>query len=153
MSQKLVLTTIGKEKLEKELEDLAKVRRPEVIAKIEAAKEHGDLSENAEYHEAKDEQGMIESRIREINEILRTAEFAGDHDSGHTIEIGSEITVDIEGEVRDFTIVGFNEQNPSEGKISNESPMGQAFIGHAEGDMIDIKVPKGILKIKILKVK
>lgn len=153
MTNNLVLTKVGREKLEKELDELINIRRPEVINKIEVAKEQGDLSENAEYHDAKDEQGLIENRIREIQDILKNAEMMNDIVGGNEINIGSQIQVEMNGEKMDYTIVGFNEQNPGEGKISNESPMGQAFMGHVKGDEIEIKVPKGVVKVKILDVK
>lgn len=153
MTNSLALTQTGKEKLEKELDELKNVVRPKIIKKIEYAKDLGDLSENAEYHEAKDEQGLVESRIREIEEVLKTAEIVSTTGNGGSVEIGSNITIEMNGEEKKYTIVGFNEQNPAEGKISNESPLGQAFIGHKKGDTVEIHVPKGVINAKIIDVK
>lgn len=137
----LYLTPEGKEKLEMELKELIS-RRPGLARRIEAAKELGDLSENAEYHDAKDEQGLVESRIRELENMLRHSAVVTKKEGG-TIGMGSKITVKISGNEKKYEIVGTNEAKPLEGKISNESPLGKAFLGHKTGDMVEVQTPAG----------
>ncbi|MFA5935364.1 MAG: transcription elongation factor GreA [Patescibacteria group bacterium] len=137
------LSPEGLEKIKQELVNLKTVRRREVANKIETAKALGDLSENAEYHEAKDEMGFVEGRILEIQEILKNVSLI---DSGVTegvIRVGSKIQVESMGKKKEFTIVGSNEANPAEGRISNESPLGNAFLGHAKGDKVNVATPAG----------
>jgi len=154
MNDNIILTPEGKQKLENELKNLKEVKRPEISEKIEQAKELGDLSENAEYHDAKDQQGMVEARILEIEEILKKGtvqESSGQKDS---IELGTSFVVqDLEGNSKDLTLVGFNEADPINGRISNESPMGQAFADARVGDSVDVEAPKGIISYKVLEIK
>jgi len=150
----IVLTLEGKKKLESELQELREVRRPEIIAKIEQAREMGDLSENAEYHDAKDQQGMIESRIFEIEETLKKAIINQASGKKDHIEIGTTFVVaDQAQKQKEYTIVGFNEADPINGKISNNSPLGFAFMGKKEGDSVEVEAPKGIIIYKILQLK
>lgn len=150
--QDIILTTEGKAKIEQELIDL-KNQRPELSAKIAQAKEMGDLSENAEYHDAKERQGMIEARIREIEEILKQAVMSDGVSSRSVITIGTKFVVKTAaGTEKEYTVVGFNEANPADGKISNESPMGQAFLGKKPGDSVEVEAPKGIMGYKIVKI-
>ncbi|MFH1326403.1 MAG: transcription elongation factor GreA [Candidatus Falkowbacteria bacterium] len=155
MSDQIVLTPEGKLKLEEELKNLKEVRRPEIIEKIEQAKELGDLSENAEYHDAKDQQGMIEARILEIEEIFKKAVITtGQEKATGKIQIGSSFVVeDSKGNQKELTLVGFNEADPANGRISNESPTGRAFIDKKQGDEVEVEAPRGIIKYKILEIK
>ena len=141
------------DQLKKELEHLKKEVMPSIITKIEEAQKLGDLSENAEYHSAKDDQGMAAGRIREIEAILqqvRVIEAA----SGKTITIGSKITlVDLDTmNEKDVQVVDQVQSNPLEGKISNESPMGKVLIGQTEGDEVIVELPSAMKKYKIIKV-
>jgi transcription elongation factor GreA len=149
-----VITADGFAKLKAELHELKKVKLPDVIEKIERAKELGDLSENAEYHDAKDNQGMINARIVEIESALKNAIIADTSDSSSRIGLGSTFVVeDAEGAKKEFTMVSFNEADPAAGKISNESPLGAAFAHKRPGDEVEVEVPKGILTYKILEIK
>lgn len=153
MSPQIILTADGKVKLEQELQELKDVRRPDIIAKIEQAKEMGDLSENAEYHEAKDQQGLMEARIAEIEEILKKAVIAGANEQTGSISMGSKFLVqDAMGREKELMIVGYNEADPVAGKISNQSPMGQAFHGRKEGDNVEVDAPRGKVVYKIVKI-
>ena len=133
--KKNLLTYAGLKKLEEELHDLKVVKRKEVAEKIKEAREQGDLSENAEYDAAKDEQRDIEARIEEIEKILKNA------------EVVVEDEVDLE-----LKIVGSTEANSLEGKISNESPVGKALIGAHTGDVVEVEMPAGIMKYKVLEI-
>jgi len=151
---KQFITSEGLEKLKQELEELKTVRRQEISKRIQRAKEMGDLSENAEYSEAKDEQAMNETRIMEIEETIKNITTIDDrHLNSDVVHIGSTLTVKCNGETKEFTIVGSNEANPSEGKISNESPLAMSFLGHKAGDSIEVETPKGKAKYKIVEVK
>lgn len=147
------MTPEGLEKLKAELKELKEVKLPDIIDKIEKAKEMGDLSENAEYHDAKDQQGLINARIVEIENILKMA-VVEEATSGDRIGVGSRFTAeDDRGKRQDFTIVGYNEADPTAGKISNESPMGDAFMGRQAGDSVEVDAPKGTITFKIIDVK
>jgi transcription elongation factor GreA len=147
------LTKEGLDKIKKELQYLKSVKRREISDKIEDALKLGDLSENAEYHEAKDEQGLNEARIREFEEVVTNAEVI--KDTGGTkkcVNVGCTIEVKIDGSSRKYTIVGPSEANPSQGLISNESPIGQAFLGKKIGDSVEVAAPAGVIKYKILSI-
>lgn len=149
-----IITKEGYDKLLAELSDLKNNRLPDIIDKIEKAKELGDLSENAEYHDAKDQQGLIVRRIREIEQILKSSTITDKSESKNIISLGSVFVVeDDKGVRKEYTLVGFNEADPLVGKISNESPMGEAFIGHSIGDKVEVKIPKGVITYKILDIK
>jgi transcription elongation factor GreA len=142
-------------KLKDQLEYLKTVKRKEIIQKVQEAKELGDLSENAAYQEAKEAQSALESQIIELEEFLKNAVIIQKKKSDK-VELGS--TVEVEGIVggkkikRTFTIVGSHETQPLEGKISNESPLGQAFLGKRKGEEVIVKTPTGEIKYKILKI-
>lgn len=148
--KKTILTQQALDKLKKELEEL-KGKRKELTERIEKALEFGDLSENFEYHEAKDSQGLNESRIIELENLVKTAEVAENH-SSDIINLGSNVEVEVNGQKKNFEIVSFNESNPAEGKISNESPIGQALIGHSKGDEVEVEIPSGNVFFKILEI-
>ena len=146
------LTQEGLKKIKKELDELKNVRRKEISERIGRAKELGDLSENAEYHDAKDEQGMIEGRILELTNILNNAIISNGKKDG-VVGLGSIVKVKSNDEEKEFTVVGFNEADPSIGKISNESPLGKAFLNRRAGDRVTVTTPKGELKYSILEIK
>lgn len=154
-NKKIVLTYEGLKKLEDELENLKVVRRKEVAAKIKEARGQGDLSENAEYDAAKEEQAEIEARIITIEKMLRNAEVIDEEEiSTGKVNIGNKVKLydkKFDEEV-EYTIVGSAEADPSMGKISNESPLGMALLGHSVGDIIDVEAPDGILKFKLLDI-
>ncbi len=153
--KKNLMTYEGLKKLEDELQDLKVVRRKEVAQKIKEAREQGDLSENAEYDAAKDEQRDIEARIEEIEKILKNAEVADDDtDNQGAANIGCVVTVlDMEyDEEIDFKLVGSTEAKSLENKISNESPLGKALIGKVAGDVVEVDTMAGVTKYKVIKV-
>jgi transcription elongation factor GreA len=143
------LTKAGVDKLKIELEDLIKNQRPKVAQELKEAKEYGDLSENASWDAAKDHQSFIEGRISEIEHILRGVVVIKAPRSISKIAIGSTVHLEIEDGKQIYTIVGSTEANPSEGKISNESPIGQALMGKAKGEEVEIDVPSGTMTFKI----
>ena len=155
MEKKNLMTYAGLEKLEDELHDLKVVRRKEVAEKIKEAREQGDLSENAEYDAAKDEQRDIEARIEELEAILKNAEVVVEDEADtEKINVGCKVLVydeEFEEEV-EFKIVGSTEANSLQGKISNESPLGKALIGAKVGDEISVEAPVGMMNYKILKI-
>ena len=136
-----ILTQEGKEKLEQELHYLETEKRAEIGERIKVAREFGDISENSEYDDAKNEQGMMEARIAEISRILSEATVVNAPKRSSKVNIGSTVTVDMGGRERVFTIVGGAEANTAEGKISNESPVGAALLGHKKGDDIETTRP------------
>jgi len=153
--KEIVLTQGGLKKLEEELEFLKTVKRREIAARIKQAIDFGDISENSEYDEAKNEQAFVEGRIAALEEKLRNAKVIDDLDiSTETVTIGSKIKVkDLEtGEVFEYTIVGSAEANPMELKISNESPVGSALIGAKKGSVVEVSVPAGVIKYEILDI-
>ena len=155
MSEKVhFLTPEGKAKLEKELERLKKEKRPEVAANLKAAIQEGDISENAGYEESKREQAFVEGRIREIENILADAEIVQESDSEGAIDVGSRVTISEQGvsESETYQIVGSAEADPSEGRISNVSPLGKALIGNHVGDEIEVDTPAGMLSFEIVAV-
>ena len=157
MADKLYPMTLeGKAKLEKELEDLKIVRRPEIIERIKVARSFGDLSENSEYESAKDEQSFVEGRIKTLETQIRFAQII-DNDGIASDEISIGKTVVFQeipnGDEEEYIIVGSAEADPFEGKISNESPIAQGLIGHKIGEEVTISTPGGDMKVKIISVK
>ncbi len=153
--KKRILTYAGLKALEDELENLKMVRRKEVAGKIKEAREQGDLSENAEYDAAKDEQRDIEARIEELEKILKNAEVVvEDEVDSDKINIGCTVTVYDEEfeEEMEFKIVGSTEANSLQGKISNESPVGKALIGREVGDEVAVETQAGEITYKVLKI-
>jgi transcription elongation factor GreA len=147
------LSEEGLEKLKKELEERETTIRAAIAKRISEAKELGDLSENAEYTEAREAQSMNEGRIEEIKEILKNAAVIPAHHKHQTVVVGSTVSVKFDGHSRDFTIVGPSESNPAQGFISNESPLGSAFLGKKKGEEFEVLVPSGKVKYKILDIK
>ena len=138
-----ILTQEGREKLEEELHYLETEKRAEVGERIKVAREFGDISENSEYDDAKNEQGMMEARIAEITRILSEATVVNTPKRSSKVNIGSTVTVEMNGRERTFTIVGGAESDVAAGKISNESPVGAALLGHKKGDEITTTGPTG----------
>ena len=153
--EKKILTYAGLRALEDELENLKVVRRKEVAVKIREAREQGDLSENAEYDAAKDEQRDIETRIEEIEKILKHAEVVVEDEVDlDKISVGCTVVLydkEFEEEV-EYKIVGSTEANSLAGKISNESPLGKALIGHKVGDNIEVNAQAGVIEYEVLKI-
>lgn len=138
-----IISQEGYDKLKKELDERVGVRRLEIAGRIETAKELGDLSENAEYAEAKDEQAFNDGRIAELMALLKNVTVVQNNGDKHKVSMGSRVTAVSEGKTKEFTIVSFNEANPTEGKISNESPLGVAFLGKKKGDKVLVNTPRG----------
>ena len=154
-AKKTLLTYTGLKKLEDELENLKVVKRKEVAGKIKEAREQGDLSENAEYDAAKDEQRDIEARIDEIEKILKNAEVVVEEEVDlDKISVGCRVKIldmEFEEEIV-FQLVGSTEANSLEGKISNESPVGKALIGKKVGDVVAVETQAGVIEYEVLKI-
>lgn len=154
-TEKKILTYSGLKVLEEELQNLKLVKRKEIALKIKEAREQGDLSENAEYDAAKDEQGEIEARIVQIEKILKNAEVIDEDEVDlTTVSVGVKVLVydkEFDEEI-DFSIVGSTEADSLANKISNESPMGKALMGAREGDEVEFNTPHGTVQLKVLKI-
>lgn len=148
------ITKEGLEKLKKELKGLKTEKRKEIASRIQEAKELGDLSENAEYAEAKNEQAFIEGRISELENILKNVTIIDrqKNKNSEVVNVGSSIKVKNDGKTVTFVIVGPSEINLEQGRISHQSPIGQAFIGRKAGEMVEIRVPDGIKKFEIISI-
>ncbi|MFD2046167.1 transcription elongation factor GreA [Ornithinibacillus salinisoli] len=149
------MTQEGKEKLEKELLYLKTERRQEVVERIKVARDFGDLSENSEYDSAKDEQAFVESRIAQVEKMIRNAVIIeNDNENPDIVSLGKSVTFQElpDGDEETYTIVGSAEADPFEGKISNDSPMAKSLIGHEVGEEISVVTPGGDIQVKILKV-
>ena len=149
---KQFVTEEGLKKLKEELSYLKTVKRQEIARRIQAAKDLGDLSENAEYSEAKEQQALNEARVVELEETLKNIETIDNNHGSSTVRVGSTITVKNGKAERTFTIVGSKEANPSEGKISNESPLASSFLGHKVSDKIQVETPKGKVTYSIVNI-
>jgi transcription elongation factor GreA len=152
MNQQTYLTTEGAAKLRAELSELTGPRREELAQRLRAAIQMGDLSENADYHKAKEDQSFLEGRIQEIEAVLRTAVIV-EKTHSDVVMVGSHVTVQEEDfEPETYHLVGAKEADPRNGKISNESPIGSALMDHKVGDVVEAETPGGKLKFKILKI-
>lgn len=152
MTQKHLLTEEGLEKLKKEFEVLTKVKRPEVIERIQEAVAHGDLSENADYAQAKEEQAMIESRILQLEEMIKNAQIIPKEHKKNVVTIGCTVRVKIDGQEKSYTIVGSGEANPTAGRISNESLVGRHLLGAKVGNQIPVQTPAGSKTYELLEI-
>ena len=155
MNEELLLTKEGYDKIVAEHDELVSVKRAEVAARIKEAISYGDISENAEYDSAKNEQAELEERIHQLEEMLRKAKIVQEEDvKGDKVNIGLKVTVkDIDtGDKEVFSIVGATESDPFNGKISTESSVGKALIGKKKGETVAIEVPDGIINYKIMKM-
>lgn len=152
-----LVTKEGLKKLKDELELLKTVRRQELAQRLKEAISYGDLSENSEYEEAKNEQAFVEGRILELESKIKSARIISDKKlmvKTKEIEIGSTVCIQLKGEddVETYTIVGTTEADPLDSKISNESPIGKAMLGRQKGDMVEVSTPSGMLKYQVVKV-
>jgi len=148
------LTPEGKRRLEKELERLIKVKRPQIAANLKAAIEEGDLTENAGYEESKRDQAFLEGRIRDIEAILADAQVLEDVDQHEVVALGTRVTVSEDGveHPETYQIVGSAEADPSNGRISNASPLGKALMGRQVGEKVQVDTPGGILSFVVLAI-
>ena len=147
------ITKEGLNKLKEELDFLKNTKRKEIAERISDAKELGDLSENAEYTEAKEEQSFVENRVLELESIVRNVNLIKKDKKASQVEMGSTIEVENqEGKSFSYTLVGSNEADPSQGSISNESPIGQAFLGKKVGEEAEVEAPSGNIVFKVLKI-
>lgn len=151
MAKKISLTKRGRDKLVEELENLKKVKRPAVVERIKRARDYGDLSENAEYEDARNEQSFVEGRIQELEHIIKYAEVS-EKSGGGKVALGSQVTVEIDKEKFTYEIVGSTEADPMSGKISSDSPIGSAILGKGIGEKILAQTPSGEIKLTIVSV-
>lgn len=142
----------GLGQIKRELEEL-KLKRQEIAERLEEAKALGDLSENTEYLQAKESQAFNEGKIQELEELLKNAVVINNHTGNSVVQIGGTVEVSNQGEKHIFTIVGSEEAKPSEGKISNESPLGRSFLGHKAGETVEVETPRGRMAYKIVSIK
>lgn len=154
MNNQTYITQTGLEKLRTELSNLKNVRRKQVADRIQEAKDFGDLSENAEYAEAKEEQAFIEGRIQELENILRNATIIKEHTKNGGVDVGNLIKIKEKetGDIREYEIVGSSESDPSLGRISNESPLGRTFLGRKIGEIVEVNVPNGVVRYEIIEI-
>ncbi|MDD6311611.1 MAG: transcription elongation factor GreA [Firmicutes bacterium] len=155
MNGVMLLTQEGYDKIVKEHDELVSVRRAEVAERIKEAISYGDISENAEYDAAKNEQAELEERIYELEDMLKRAKIVSDDEvTGDVVNVGLRVDVkDVEtGDIETFSIVGATESSPFEGKISNESAIGKGLIGHKTGDVVAIEIPDGMVTYEVLKI-
>jgi len=151
--KEVILTPSGLERFERELEHLKTVKRREVADRIKQSREFGDISENSEYENAKNEQAFIEGRILTLEKMLRSARLIDDGSvSTEQVDVGSKVTLkEVQsGDVVQYHIVGSAEANPNERRISNESPVGKALLGKPPGSLVEVNVPAGVLRYEIL---
>jgi transcription elongation factor GreA len=153
VAKEVKLTREGFEKLKAEVEELQTNRRHEVAERIKEAREFGDISENSEYDDAKNEQAMLEARIAQLEERLRDAVvIEADDLSVDVVSLGATVTIDGPVGKQTYQIVGSPESNPDEGRLSNESPIGKAILGHKKGENVDVVTPNGPIKVKIVSI-
>lgn len=147
------VTKEGYQKLKKELSELINIKKPQAIQRLQKARAMGDLSENSEYSSAKENLEFIENRINELQEIIKKAQIADSPKDNQIVELGESVVVESDGGKKIFTIVGEYEANPLEGKISASSPIGQGLLGKKIGDQVEINIPAGKIKFRILEIK
>ncbi|MCC6804016.1 MAG: transcription elongation factor GreA [Anaerolineae bacterium] len=154
MSEQVYLTAEGAEELQRELDNLVNVRRPDLAAKLKEAVAQGDLKENADYHDAKEQQAFIEGRIQYLENVLRSAVIISNDGSSDVVKVGSQVTIVEEGasEEEVYTIVGAAEAKPDEGKISHLSPIGSALLGAKKGEKVRVQTPSGQISFKVKKI-
>jgi transcription elongation factor GreA len=154
MTEQPYLTAEGAARLKRELEELKGPRRQEIAERLRSAISMGDLSENADYHKAKEDQGFLEGRIQELEYILNNAIVVAEHEGKHeVVAVGARVTVQEEDFPEEtYHLVGAKEADPRNGKISNESPIGSALMGKREGDVVNVKTPGGQVELKIIRI-
>jgi len=148
-----IISQEGYDKLKNELSTLIKIKRPEIARRIQTAKDMGDLSENAEYSDAKEAQAFNEGRIAELDATLKNVIVMNNDENNEEVSLGSVVIAKVDNKTKEFTIVSFNEADPLEGKISNESPLGRALLRKRQGDNVLVKTPKGEAKYEIIEIK
>ena len=156
MEKDVILTRAGFEKLKEQIDELETVKRREVADRIREAREFGDISENSEYDDAKNEQALLEARIARLKEQLRSARVIDTSDiPKDVVSVGSKVKVkDLDdGSTDEYQIVGSAEADPSARRLSNESPVGRAVLGHKKGDVVEVAVPAGSLRLQIMSIK
>jgi transcription elongation factor GreA len=154
MAKDIFLTAEGLEKIKLELDELVKVKRPELSQRLRAAIEMGDLSENADYIKAKEDQGFLEGRIQELEHIVKNVVIITENNDNDSVQIGSEVVVKEEGyEEEIFSIVGSKEADPQKGKISYESPIGKSLLKHRVGEIVRVETPGGHINFKIIEIR
>jgi transcription elongation factor GreA len=153
-TRQVPVTREGLERLRAELQELKEIRRPAIVAALAEARSHGDLRENAGYDAAKHDQAMTEKRIAELEALERQAVVLDENAVAHSgvVRIGSTVVVDVEGDEERYTIVGAIEAKPTDGLISNESPVGKALLGRAPGDETMVTTPHGKMRLKLLRI-
>lgn len=151
MPDEIIFTSEGREKIKKELEEL-KARRHKISERIKIAREFGDLSENSEYEDAKNEQSFVEGRILELEEMIRRAKVINKNGTD-SVEVGSFVTLKMDGQKLEYSIVGASESDPASGKISLDSPLGHSLIGKTKGEKVDIITPNGKMVCEIIDIK
>lgn len=153
-NNKVYITQEGLDKIKQELDYLINVERKKIAKRIQEAKELGDLSENAEYSSAKEDQAFLEIKIAELENTIKLAEVIDTtHHSKEFVEVGSKVKFkDGQGNIKEYVIVGSCEADPAHGRISNESPIGRAFLGKKKGDLVEFYAPKGMVKFEILDI-
>ncbi|MDZ4764305.1 MAG: transcription elongation factor GreA [Chloroflexota bacterium] len=155
MSENVYLTAEGAEELKRELENLLNVRRPDLARKLSEAVSQGDLKENADYHDAKEQQAFIEGRIKYLENVLNKAQIIANSASNGLVNLGSEVVIVEDGgsDEETYMIVGAAEANPEMGKISHVSPIGAALLGRKKGEKVTVKTPAGEIVFKIKRIK
>jgi transcription elongation factor GreA len=147
------LTKEGHDNLKKEYEELTKVKRPQAIDALQKARAMGDLSENSAYSAAREEQALVEGRIREIEEILKVAQIVQNGNGNHVVTLGHTVTIMVDGQQEEFQIVGEFEADPMQKKLSHTSPLGQGLLGKKVGEQVIVNVPAGKVTYKIIRIK
>lgn len=153
--KKIFVTKAGLQDLKKELEDLEKIRRPQVLERVSSAREMGDLSENSEYTAAREELSLIDGRAEELSEMLKKVEIIDEAMAARrtsSVQLGSKVTVQVNGKKEHFELVGEWEADPHEKKISHESPLGQALLGKSVGEKIEVEAPAGKITYSVVEI-
>lgn len=149
---KVQITKEGLDTLKKELDDLVEVKRPKLVERLSNARLQGDLAENSDYHNAKDELELLDGRIEELQEVVSDSVVVAGTKNGHGIAIGTKVTVKVNGQSMLYHIVGEWEADPMQKKISHTSPLGQALVGKTKGDSVEVEAPAGKIKYDIVSV-
>jgi len=152
LEKPVYVTADGLKKMQAELEELRTTKRAEVAERIHAAMEFGDFTENSELEQAKNDQAFLEGRIMTLEQMIKNAQVIDENTHHEQVEVGSHVMVESEGSREQYVIVGSAEAAPGEGKISNESPVGRALLGHKAGETVKLSVPAGTVEMKILAV-
>lgn len=153
MAEQQYVSKESLEDLKNEQIKLRDVSIPEIAKRIDEAKQQGDLSENAEYHQAREDMAWAQGRVKDLEQIINNSQIIVKQDHADMVMVGSTLKVEVNGKAKQYTIVGPQEINPAQGLISNESPLGEAFLGHKAGDKVEVNTPAGPTVYKILEIK